>query len=202
MTLTVTRGAAAEYQDENGNRFFSVSQHLNILDPLAFSGVPPTVLAAAGMRGELLHLLFAQMLFHVSGVEGCEWPAKPRGAVGLYFESMARWVEQRKPKALKVEQRSLNVKLRTAGQPDTECLLDDEDCLLDLKTGLPRPVHSVQLHAYRRLDGYTQVKRLYSLYAKKNGSMAQLIEHTRDHVDFNAFMAANAVLNWRMMRHI
>lgn len=200
MNLTVTRGRTGEYQDEKGQRYFSVSEHLAILDPFAFSGVPPTVLAAAGMRGERLHLYFAEMLFHAAGVEGCLWPERPKGMLGLYFDSMALWVERRKPRALQVEQRSVNVKLKVAGQPDTECILDDEDCLIDLKTGLPRPCHSVQLHAYRRLDNYTQVKRLFSLYAKKDGKMAQLIEHTHDHADWNAFLAANAILNWRMMR--
>ncbi|MDH5666531.1 MAG: hypothetical protein OEY86_00790, partial [Nitrospira sp.] len=193
MKLTVTRGRTGEYEDENRNRFFSVSEHLAILDPFAFSGVPPAVLAAAGMRGEKLHLYFAQMLFHVAGLDGCLWPTRPPGMLGLYFDSMARWVESRKPQPRKVEQKSLNVKIRTAGQPDTECLLDSEVCLIDLKTGLPRPVHSVQLHAYKRLDGYGESKRLFSLYAKKNGEMAQLIEHTHDHSDWSGFMAANAV---------
>lgn len=200
MNLTVTRGASAEYQDEKGGWYFSVSQHLTILDPKAFDGVSPYVLAAAGMRGEILHQYFALMLAAVQGV--AEWPEEPKGPLAKPFQSIARWVEARNPKALKIETPSVNQSMHMAGTPDTECWLDGDDVLIDLKNGMPRQIHAVQLHAYRKLEGYGNATRLFSLYSQKDGSMARLEECTHQHSDWAGFVAANAVLRWRRLRGI
>lgn len=200
MNLTVTRGASAEYQDERGNRYWSVSEHITLLDPLAFSGVPPHVLAAAGMRGEKLHIYFALMLASLSGA--AEWPERPQGVLAPQFDSIARWVEARKPKVIHIETASINQTMHMAGRPDAEVWLDDERAIIDLKNGVPRAVHAVQLHGYHKLEGYGEAKRLFSLYSQKNGSIAKLEEHTHQHTDWAGFVAANAVLRWRRHRGI
>lgn len=199
MQLTVTRGANAEYKDAAGNEYYSVSQHLQVLDPDAFAGVNPAVLAAAGMRGEKLHIYFGCMLLSCKGL--APWPERPTGILGEYFDSMARWIDREKPVPVLVETSSIFAKLKTAGTPDCLVLIDGVLWLIDLKSGMARPVHSVQLHIYKRLDGYTGAQRLASLYAQR-GKMARLVEHTHDHVDYSAFLAANAVLNWRRLRNI
>lgn len=201
MKFTITRGASAEYQDEEGVRYFSVSQHIEILDPNAFSGVSPHVLAAAGMRGEQLHIFFALMVLSVNGLAG--WPLRPVGALANPFDSIARWVERMKPKVLPSqppETPAWDRRLRMAGTPDLPCELSGDLAIVDLKNGIPRAVHSAQLHAYQRICRLKA--RLFSLYSQPDGKMAKLVEHTHNHVDWSAMMAANAVLNWRLMRSI
>ena len=200
MKLTVNRGATAEYRDEQGKEYFSVSQHLLVLDPKAFDGVSPHILAAAGMRGEILHRYFALMLAAVVGA--AEWPEEPKGVLAKPCQSIARWVERRKPRAIKIEESSVNRELRMAGTPDAHLILDGEEAIIDLKNGICRAVHAVQLHAYRKLEGYEKATRLFSLYSQKDGSMAKLEEHTHQHSDWSGFMAANAVLRWRRLRGI
>lgn len=201
MQLTVTRGAKAEYQDEMGRRYFSVSQHIQILDPDAFVGVKPSILAAAGMRGEKLHVYFALMVLAINGV--VPWPERPVGLLAKPFDSMALWVEQRKPKvlpSLPPETPVADVRLKMAGTPDLPCMLDDDLAIVDLKNGVPRAAHSAQLHSYRKI---CKMKgRLFSLYSQADGKMAKLVEHTHDYADWSAIMAANAILNWRMLRNV
>lgn len=203
MQLTVTRGAKAEYQDEMGRRYFSVSQHIQILDPDAFVGVRPSILAAAGMRGEKLHIYFALMVLSVNGI--VPWPERPAGPLMHPFDSIARWVEKYQPKTLPAfppETPVADLKLKTAGTPDLPCLLQDDLAIIDLKNGMRRAVHSPQLHAYKRLCNIRGLKRVFSLYSQADGSIAKLADHSRDHVDWSAFMAANAILNWRMLRNL
>lgn len=201
MNYTVTRGAPAEYQDEQGRQYFSVSQHIEVLDPNAFSGVSPHVLAAAGMRGEQLHVYFALMVLSINGI--AQWPVRPVGPLAKTFDSIARWVECLRPKvlpSLPPETPVGDARLRMAGTPDLPCFLDDDISIVDLKNGMKRAVHSAQLHAYKRICGLNA--RLFSLYSRPDGKMADMVEHTKEHVDWSAMMAANAVLNWRMMRSI
>lgn len=202
MKFTVTRGAPAEYRDENGRQYFSVSQHITVLDPNAFVGVSPHVLAAAGMRGEQLHVYFALMVLSLNGLAA--WPDRPLGPMAKTFDSIVRWVEKRRPRVMPMLPPETSVgdaRLRMAGTPDLPCFLDDDISIVDLKNGVRRAVHSAQLHAYKKICGLSHA-RLFSLYSRPDGKMADLVDHTKDHVDWSAVMAANAVLNWRMMRHI
>jgi hypothetical protein len=156
-------------------------------------------MAAAGMRGEKLHVFFGCMLLHCKGL--APWPVRPDGVLGEYFDSMARWIDREKPVPVLVETSSIFAKLKTAGTPDCKVIVRGDLWLDDLKSGIPRPVHSVQLHTYKKLKGYEDAERLGSLYAQR-GKMARLVEHTHDHVDYSAFLAANAVLNWRRLRNV
>ena len=197
MKLTVTRGAKAEYRDEAGKEYFSCSQVLAVLDPDAFAYVDPFVLASAGARGERLHLLLAMTLLSRGGF--CEAPARPAGIIGRYYEGIERFCAEKEPRPIKVEQSSVNAKLGYAGTPDAECWMDDEDSLIDLKTGPPRAVHGSQLHGYRRMAGYEKVKRLYSLYITKDGTY-KLVEHTKDFTAWSWFQAGLSVLHGRRQR--
>ena len=202
MQLTVKRGSAKEYTDqETGKGYYSVSQCLAVLDPDAFAGVDPFVLAAAQQRGTDLHILLALTVLAIAGT--CDFPERPTGLIGKYYEGIERFVKECKPEPIKVEESSINDAMGYAGTPDLYCGMAYKGpraiWLLDLKTGPARPVHSVQLHAYKKLDGYEKAKRLGSLYITKQGTY-KIIEHTHDHVDAGGFQAALSILNWRQLR--
>lgn len=198
MNLRCTRGASREYQDLDTQReYFSVSQVLTVLDPDAFAGVDPFVLAASQDRGKDLHVLFALTLLKQIGLHDA--PIKPTGIIAKYYAGIEKFVRERKPWAIKVEQSSANDKDGYAGTADTETRLDErpEHWLIDLKTGMERAVHSAQLiGGYKRLKGYEKVKRCASLYIRKNGTY-RLVEHTHNHVDLAWFMGGLTVLNGR-----
>lgn len=198
MNLICTRGAKQEYVDPATKKaYFSVSQVLTVLDPDAFAGIDPFVLAAAQQRGTDLHVLFGLRLLAIAGLGPA--PVRPVGIIGKYYDGIDKFVSERKPRPIRIEESSLNDKLGIAGTLDTECWLDDDDSILDLKTGLPRPVHSSQLHLYKTLKGHEKAKRLYSLYITRTGTY-RLIEHTHDHVDLAGAHAAISVLRWRQLR--
>lgn len=201
MNLICTRGTEQEYQDlDTGRKYFSCSQVLRVLDPNAFSGADETVLEAAAARGRSVHVLFGLLM--LAEVGAAERPTRPTGPVlGGHFDACVKFIQERKPKPEKVEESAIEDKLGYAGTPDLLCWMDGELWLIDLKTGDKRAVHSVQLHAYKRLKGYEQAKRLGSLYTRKNGTYA-LAEHTHEHIDFAGFQAGLAVLNWRRHRGV
>jgi hypothetical protein len=195
MKMVCTRGAAYEYKDPaTGKTYFSVSQVLTVLDPDAFKGIDPWVLAAAQDRGKDLHHLFAMRLLAEQGIG--EPPKRPTGLIGKYYDGIDKFVIERKPKPIRVEESSLNDALRIAGTLDTECWLDEEDWIIDLKTGPERAVHAAQLHGYKTLKGHEKAKRLGSLYIRNTGDY-KLIEHTHNHVDLAWFQAGITVLNGR-----
>lgn len=198
MKLLCVRGAPFEYKDlETGKTYFSVSQVLQVLDPDAFKGIDPFVLASAQDRGKDLHYLFALRLFAVMGINAP--PARPTGIIGKFYDGIEAFVRERRPKPIKVEQASVNERDRYAGTADTECSLDGkpEHWILDLKSGPARAVHSAQLiGGYKRLAGYERAKRFGSLYIRRNGTY-RLEEHTNNHVDLAWFMGGLTVLNGR-----
>lgn len=200
MNLRVTRGDRFEYKDlDTGKQYFSVSQCLKTLDPHAFDGVDPYVLAAAQERGKDLHILFALSVLSTAGF--CAEPEPPSGLIGRYYQGIVKFVKERKPAPRQVETSSCNDKLKLAGTLDFNGWLDGkpEEWIIDLKSGPARPVHSAQLQAYKRLQGFEKAKRLGSLYITKNGEYS-LVEHTHDHVAWAGIQAALAVLNWRQMQ--
>ncbi len=143
MNLTCTRGAEYEYQDlDTSRKYFSCSQVLQVLDPDAFKGIDPFVLAAAQDRGTNLHVLFALRLLAVLGLN--EAPKRPGGVIGKYYDAIEKFVRERKPVPIQVERSSVNEKDGYAGTADTECMLDDDHTrwTIDLKTGPERAVHS------------------------------------------------------------
>jgi len=200
MNLSCVRGRQQEYADETGKSYFSVSQAIKVLDPNAFSGADESVLEAAAARGQSVHMLFGLLM--LAEVGAAERPKRPSGSVlGGHFDACLKFIQERKPKPVKVEESSINDKMGYAGTPDLLCWLDADLWILDLKTGSKRAAHAVQLHAYKHLNGYEKADRLASLYTKKNGGY-DIAEHTHEHVDFAGFQAGLAVLNWRRHRGV
>lgn len=203
MRLLCHRGQPYEYTDDDtGKRYFSVSQVLTVLDPHAFDDVDPFVLAAAQNRGDDLHVIFGLLLLSEKGL--CERPVRPPGVLGGYFDGMVRFVHERVPAPVKIEEAGVNDRDGYAGRVDTQCRLDHQPELwtIDLKTGGPRAVHSAQLvGGYKYLTGYEQSKRFASLYVRKNGTY-RLEEHTHNHVDRAWFLSGLAVLKGRRYHQI
>lgn len=196
--FTITRGRLQEYEDvDTRKRYWSISEGLFVLDPEAFKGVDPHVMAAAQTRGTNLHVLFGLRLLAEIGL--AEKPARPAGIIGNYFDAIEKFIYEKQPRALKVEQPSCNDSLHLAGTPDTQCLIGLDNWIIDLKTGDKRAVHSSQLHAQKKLDGYEKARRLGSLYINRKGDY-KLVEHTTDVIDWGGFMGALAVLQWRKQR--
>jgi hypothetical protein len=203
MKLICTRGFQYEYIDpETRKQYFSVSQVLQVMDPDAFAGIDPFILAAAQDRGKDLHILFALTMLWIKGIG--EKPIIPGGTIGKYYMGITKFMAERKPRAIRVEAQGVNDKLKTAGTLDFHGTLDDipTEWIIDLKTGPERAVHSAQLiGGYKRLSGSEKAKRFASLYITKTGTY-HLQEHTHDHVDQAGFDGALTTLNWRRHRHI
>lgn len=196
MNLRVTRGAPQEYQDlDTRMSYFSVSQCLTVLDPKAFEGIDPFVLAAAQERGKDLHVLFALRM--LAAINIGPMPTVPGGVIGKYYQGIEKFAQERKPRPIRVEAQGFNDKLGIAGTLDLECWLDETDSIIDLKTGPERAVHSAQLiGGYKRLSGSEKAKRFYSLYITKEGKY-NLKEHTHNHIDQAWFDGGLTVLNGR-----
>lgn len=203
MKLLCTRGAPYEYQDPTtGKRYYSVSQVLTVLDPDAFKGIDPFILASAQQRGTDLHVLFALTMLWSIGKAAK--PIIPPGTIERYYRGITKFRIERKPVPIRVEAQGINDKLQTAGTLDFHGLIDDrpEEWVIDLKTGPERAVHSVQLiGGYKRLSGSEKAKRFGSLYITRNGDY-DLVEHTHNHVDQSGFDGGLVTLNWRRHRAI
>ena len=201
MKLRVTRGAAREYADlDTGKDYYSVSQVLTVLDPDAFTGIDPYVLAAAQQRGSDLHLIFALRMLAAANLG--PMPKYPGGIIGKYCLGIEKFAQERKPRPIRVEAQGFNDKLKTAGTLDLECWLDETDSIIDLKSGPERAVHSAQLiGGYKRLSESEKAKRFYSLYITRNGTY-HLKEHTHNHVDQAWFDGGLTVLNGRPIHNI
>ena len=197
MAFRCTRGSEREYKDlTTGKEYFSVSQVLSVMDPNAFAGVNPYVMAAAQERGKDLHVLFGLRLLAEIGL--AEMTTRPSGIIGTYYDGIDKFVREQKPRAIRVEETSYNDTLGFAGTDDTECYLQNIDSIIDLKTGPERVVHAAQLMAYKTMKGREKVKRLYSLYINKHGDY-KLELHKPDAMLWALFQAGLTVLNGRRM---
>lgn len=202
MNVRITRGAAREYADlDKGQSYYSVSQVLKALDPNAFEGIDPYVMAAAQQRGTDLHVLFALRV--MAEVGACDKPARPSGILGKYYDGIEKFVYERRPNPRSMESSSVNRDLGYAGTLDFNGRIDDQPAvwILDLKTGPARAVHASQLHGYWHLEGNEKAKRVGSLYLTKKGDY-DLVEHTHEHTAWGAFQLGLSMLRWREMKGI
>ena len=202
MNLICTRGAAYEYTDQDtGKKYFSVSQVLDVLDPHAFDAVNAEVLAAAQDRGTALHVLFGLLLIARAGL--CEQPERPSGDLGGYFDAMERFIAEKQPETIRVEEPSLNDRLRFAGTPDCLVTIAKRVMLIDLKTGGKRVVHKTQLIAYRSMEGYGEAKQMGTLYVHKDGTYQLDMLDKPDEAFHLAWMQAGlSVLHGRRMHNL
>ena len=194
MTYRVTRGQPHEYEEvETGERFFSCSQLLKVLDPHVYSYVDDAIMAEAQARGVDLHKHFFYLMASLRGL--CPKPAPPREFLG-YVQAMERWIHDRKPHPLLLEEPSVNRKWGVAGTKDFKGLIDKKVELIDLKTGGPLRIHDAQLNCYRTFEDCQDVQRMRTLYIHKDGTYHDpLVSHDPMHVA--ALENAVNVLRWR-----
>tara|TARA_R100000808_G_C2115367_1_gene128172 strand:+ start:278 stop:1036 length:759 start_codon:yes stop_codon:yes gene_type:complete len=84
--------------------------------------------------------------------------------------SFVAWYKEHKPKVITTELKLVHPNVPYSGTPDIICLIENELCLVDIKTGSPYETHQLQLTSYKTLwdnifDKYP-IKRMYGLYLK------------------------------------
>lgn len=199
MRLIAQRGEKHEYRDEEtGKTFFSVSQVRKCaFDPHA--DTPTDKLAAARIRGNVLHRRF---FFAMASLEGrCPYPRVIPSLAG-YCQSMDRWIEKRKPERLLLEAVSCNLRYGYAGTPDALLMMDvkgsRKTVLMDLKTGGPTRTDPMQLCAYEHMDGY-KADELLDVYLDSEGGEAKEVFITKGQraTEWTCFLNALSILRWR-----
>lgn len=92
-----------------------------------------------------------------------------------------------------IERMFVNEAYGYAGTIDRDCKLGPADATLDIKTGQPAAWHAIQTAAYRQ--GSHSMALRVCVYLSDDGRY-KLVRHT-DTNDFNVFLAALAVRNWK-----
>lgn len=194
MKLQCTRGARYEYTDPaTGERFFSTSQVLKVLDPDVYAYVGNAVMEAARQRGVDLHKIFFYWMASLRGL--CPVPDRPV-EFGGYYDAIGKWIQNRKPYPLLLEESSVNRKWMVAGTKDFKGIIDKKIELLDLKTGGPLRIHDAQLNCYRTFEDCQDVQRMRTLYIHHDGTYHDPIV-SRDPMHVAALENAVNVLRWR-----
>jgi hypothetical protein len=168
MKLECVRGRAKEYADPiSGRAYYSHSQVARVIWPDPYAGVDDAVLEFARQRGVDLHRIFFFLLASLRGF--CPRPARP-AEFGGYYDAMVKFVRERKPYPVLIEEPSKNDKLGVAGTVDTKCVLDDVLSLVDLKTGREeKKPHKFQLNLYKSFEEYKDARKLWVLYVHDDG---------------------------------
>lgn len=204
MKLIAQRGKKQEYLDEEtGRTFYSVTQVRKVAFD-SYAGIPESVMEPVRVRGTILHRRF---FFAIASLEGlCPYPAVLHQYEG-YCQSMDTWIAKRKPKRIKLESASCNLRYGYAGTPDAlfDLLLPlnrkvsrIRRVLCDLKTGAPTKTDPMQLCAYEHMDGY-KADELMDLYLDADGGEAKEHFVTKGNraVGWSAFLNALSLLRWR-----
>lgn len=198
MNLITQRGERFEYLEQDSKlELFSVTQIRKTAWD-TYAGVPEDVLEPARIRGQRLHRRF---FFAVSALAGyCDPPGVLPEYAG-YCESMDRWIQKRKPKAIRLETPGLNERYRYAGTPDALLVLPGFKrgrVLFDLKTGAPTKTDAMQLVAYDHMEDY-KAGELLDLYLDADGGDAKevFVKQGQRAVEWAAFLNALNLLKWR-----
>lgn len=200
MRLLTRRGAPYEYHEEESKTdLFSVTQVRKVLcDP--YVGIPADVLEQARLRGTVLHRRWFFALAHVSGAYA-EYPARIE-EYGGYCDSQDRWIEQVRPRAIRLEEKGWHPDRGYAGQVDMQVILErhryGDLALGDLKSGTVNPTDVIQVSAYNEMLGFKS-KHLLLLYLDADGGMPREVWVERErHGHVAAFLNALSLLRWRM----
>jgi hypothetical protein len=152
-----------------------------------FSRIPKDVLAAACLRGGVIHAAAAT---YSKGLWVRPLPPSYQG----YFDSFVNWFEQYVDQVLLVEARLSCDTYGIIGKPDLACILvDGRFVVVDLKTPVSeQPTWKAQLAAYRYLVGTTSLgtPECMSLILKGNGKAAKAYPYEYSDSDFAAFLSA------------
>lgn len=167
-----------------------------------FGFVPKDVLERARVRGNLVHQMTARW-------DTNPWPPNHHleqetidaGLMG-YLDAWKRVVRDYNLRIEEVEQRVFHRKHRYAGTFDrTAYVLDDADLsVIDIKSGELMPEYAWQTAAYMAAanDGRAgnKIRRRFVIQLSDDGTY-RVAEH-KDPADWDAFLGALAVMNWRL----
>lgn len=195
MKFVVTRGAAYEYEEtESGLKLFSVSQVRKIMLD-GYVGIPESVLEPARLRGQQIHTFFWKSLAAVAGL--CPTPSIIEAHAGR-CHAITEWIAKNQVYPVRLEETSLNRKLRVAGTPDALVTYGPKQrlALVDLKTGSPVPTEAAQLQLYKTLEGYEEAKILMDVYVDEEGYRE--VERKHDFAAHAAALSAINLLKWRV----
>ena len=189
------------YRDEDhtywldGQEIPSVSQ---VLQDMGFSG-SPFYTEASATKGRAIHA--ATKIFDEGGdFEGrplseiLKEPGDTEAGIKGYLQDYAAFREKHPGfKWFMIEEPSANEVMRYGATPDRIVLDEDnEECVLDIKSGLKAAWHPLQLAAY----DFTGTARRYALYlADKPGSF-KLIQY-KNKEDYTAWNYAIWLWHWR-----
>lgn len=193
-TVSVDRTKSRNYAANNGMRYYSVSQVLQVLtgETYAYGSVE------AMQRGTDIHAWFAWAVNAYAGHEAEQPDLSADHAP--YMQGIYDWLSVAKPLPMMIEESSVATGgLMFAGTPDLLASIlhgaKRKVALIDLKTGQSNDVHRIQVQAYSRLVGYTGAEVLVLLYVGKDGFKTVTVKKSPR--DWAAFQAALSVLAWR-----
>lgn len=197
MKLTCDRTATQHYGDDNGKRYWGITQTLHAMIPDLYAGVPLETLEAAAHKGRAVHFYFAFLMGSRVGVKAA--PAVLQRYEG-YCRAILRWVDDNKPEPILVEETGAWPGKPVAGTPDMLCLygLKRVPTIIELKTTAQRhTIHRTQVTIQRRLEGYQVARQLRLLYVDNEGNYDDVPVHPDPHGEA-AFLNAIQLLNWRL----
>ena len=144
-------------------------------------------------RGKYIHKAILYYLQDDLDIEST--PQEYRG----YIEAFIRFNNEVKPIIAigKCEVSKFSTTFRYGGTPDIIASFNNNESIIDLKTGAETPVTGIQLAGYSLLYPDMRLKR-YGLYLKADGKY-KLIPY-QDRNDKNIFMSALSLYNWRSER--
>ena len=163
---------------------------------LPYDNVPREIREQALTRGDLVHSLT------VLAEKGRSWrdDAKETELEG-YVDAWLRFLEVVEPTILDVELRVYHSKYRYAGTLDRLAKVNGRVAVIEIKTGGLVPEYAWQTAAYQEAhnDGLvTNQERALDRYAVKlNADGSYRITQYRERADFDAFLAALTLTNWR-----
>lgn len=192
--ITVDRTQPRNYE-EHGFRYFGVTSICH-----AMMGEDAYVNQASLDRGTDLHVIFSLYVGSLAG--RCAPPLVPPQYVG-YFKSMQLGLDILKPEPELIERKAISLikGMPFAGTPDLLAWVWWRGkrvlALIDLKTGMKQRWHSIQVMAYRKLQGYGDAEMVALFYIKEDGSQPVFDVVKSNPRDWAAFQATLSLLIWR-----
>ena len=199
--ISCNRTKLLHYQDEETKkRYHAVGQVIEVLYGNRFQFANQSALKIAQERGIRRHILFGCLLLWKAGLVD-----KPiiEARDNLAANGLVNWMIERHVRVVKVEEPSINLRDGYAGCPDAKILYGEKRivCIPDLKTGGKSEAHAIQVQAYNKLDGYTDVTLLMDLYVDDDGRVTESLVTPNPH-DWAWFLSGLGVLKGRNARGI
>jgi len=157
---------------------------------------------AAARRGTLVHELCEELM-----IKGTL--ALPETILSSYGDEVAKrmmsfeeWFKTIKPTVVALEYKLFHESLPYSGTPDIICYIDDELCIIDIKTGAPYQSHELQLTCYAQLWNANfpeyPIQKVYGLYLKDTWKTKVLPLTKEWKINEEAVASVYSVWEWLM----